>query len=86
MYSTSSLLSRPREMRSAPTSSGTEMETLVHYPEPVHWYPPYRSLGDGPVPLDGAERLCSKVVSLPIYPELRDWEVEHVATALRSFA
>ena len=62
------------------------VKTLVHYPEPVHWYPPYRSLGDGPVPLERAERLCSKVVSLPIYPELRDWEVEHVATALRSFA
>ena len=57
------------------------VKTLVHYPEPIHWYPPYRSLGDGPVPLERAERLCSKVVSLPIYPELRDWEVEHVATA-----
>jgi dTDP-4-amino-4,6-dideoxygalactose transaminase len=62
------------------------VKTLVHYPEPVHGYPPYRSLADGPVPLVNAERLCREVVSLPIYPELRDIEVERVASAVGSFA
>ena len=29
-----------------------------------------------------SEGLCSRVLSLPIYPELRDDEVEHVSAAL----
>jgi dTDP-3-amino-3,4,6-trideoxy-alpha-D-glucose transaminase len=60
--------------------------TLIHYPKPVHAHPPYRRLGDGPVPLKVSERLCSRILSLPIYPELRDDEVERVAKALQSFA
>ena len=60
--------------------------TLIHYPKPVHGHPPYRRLGNGPVPLEIAERLSSRILSLPIYPELRDDEVERVAAALRTFA
>lgn len=60
--------------------------TLVHYPTPVHRHPPYRRLAEGPVPLAVSERLCAHILSLPIYPELRDEEVERVAEALRSFA
>ena len=60
--------------------------TLVHYPRPIHGHPPYVSLGDGPVPLQISERLASEVVSLPIYPELTDGEVEHVAAAARDAA
>jgi dTDP-4-amino-4,6-dideoxygalactose transaminase len=55
------------------------VSTLVHYPEPVHGHPPYRPLGDGPVGLEVAERLARHIVSLPLHPELRDDEVEHVA-------
>jgi dTDP-4-amino-4,6-dideoxygalactose transaminase len=60
--------------------------TLVHYPTPVHLHPPYRRLGDGPVPLTVSEHLCAHILSLPMYPELRDDEVERVAEALRAFA
>jgi dTDP-4-amino-4,6-dideoxygalactose transaminase len=62
------------------------VRTLIHYPQPVHGYPPYRALGNGPVPLDNSERLCREVVSLPMYPELNDDEVERVAVAVRSFS
>jgi dTDP-4-amino-4,6-dideoxygalactose transaminase len=61
------------------------VQTLIHYPTPVHGHEPYRALGEGPVPLTNAERLCDQVVSLPIYPELRDDEVELVAAGIRSF-
>jgi len=60
--------------------------TLVHYPTPVHQHPPYLRLADGPVPLAVSERLCSHILSLPMYPELRDDEVERVAEALRVYA
>jgi dTDP-4-amino-4,6-dideoxygalactose transaminase len=60
--------------------------TLVHYPEPIHGHEPYRELGRGPVPLTVSEELSGQVVSLPIYPELTDDEVEHVAQAARAAA
>lgn len=62
------------------------IQTLVHYPIPIHRQPAYQRLADGPVPLEVAERLCERVVSLPIYPELTDAEVDHVAAALRAVA
>jgi dTDP-4-amino-4,6-dideoxygalactose transaminase len=61
------------------------IQTLVHYPTPIHRQPPYRRLADGPVPLSVSERLCERILSLPIYPELRDDEVERVTEALRTF-
>jgi dTDP-4-amino-4,6-dideoxygalactose transaminase len=60
--------------------------TLVHYPRPIHGHPPYEELGRGPVPLPNAELLSDQVVSLPIYPELSDAEVEHVAESARDAA
>jgi dTDP-4-amino-4,6-dideoxygalactose transaminase len=60
--------------------------TLIHYPTPVHAHPPYRRLAEGPVPLSVSERLCERILSLPIYPELREDEVERVAEALRTFS
>jgi dTDP-4-amino-4,6-dideoxygalactose transaminase len=60
--------------------------TLIHYPTPVHGHPPYSRLASGPVPLSVSERLCERILSLPIYPELRDDEVERVTDALRSYA
>jgi len=59
------------------------IETLIHYPTPIHGHPPYRRLADGPVPLAVSERLCERILSVPLYPELRDDEVERVAEALR---
>ncbi len=61
------------------------VETAVHYPRAIHQQPAYSSLGEGrsfPV----AERLASQVVSVPIYPELTDAEVEHVCAALAAAA
>jgi dTDP-4-amino-4,6-dideoxygalactose transaminase len=52
----------------------------------VHAHPPYRRPGEGPVTLEVSERLCSMILSLPIYPELRDDEVERIGNALQSFA
>jgi dTDP-4-amino-4,6-dideoxygalactose transaminase len=61
------------------------IRTLIHYPHPVHGHEPYRTLGVGSVPLSVSERLCERIVSIPLYPELTDAEVEAVAAALASF-
>lgn len=60
--------------------------TLIHYPLPIHRQPAYEQLGHGPVPLANSEALCDQVLSLPMYPELEDAEVEAVAAALRGLA
>ena len=62
------------------------VSTLVHYPLPIHHQPAYRELAAGPVPLTASEELAGQVVSLPLFPELTDDEVEHVAAAAREAA
>jgi dTDP-3-amino-3,4,6-trideoxy-alpha-D-glucose transaminase len=62
---------------------GRGVETLVHYPEPIHRQPAYTSLA-GTLPLVVSERLCERVVSLPLYPELADAEAEQVVAAVRA--
>jgi dTDP-4-amino-4,6-dideoxygalactose transaminase len=56
------------------------VETLVHYPLPVHGHPAYRRLAR-PGRLEVSELLAREVVSLPLYPELTDAEAEAVARA-----
>jgi dTDP-4-amino-4,6-dideoxygalactose transaminase len=59
------------------------VETLVHYPVPIHRQPAWTHLA-GSVPLTVSERLCDQVVSLPLYPELTDAEAEQVVAAVRA--
>ena len=56
------------------------VETLVHYPEPIHKQAAYAHLPRVEVPV--SERLCEQVVSLPLYPELTDAEAEQVVQAV----
>jgi dTDP-4-amino-4,6-dideoxygalactose transaminase len=56
--------------------------TLVHYPRPVHGNAPYSELGSVGIPLAVSEHLADRVVSLPLYPELTEAEVEHVVGVL----
>lgn len=60
--------------------------TLIHYPLPIHRQPAYTHLADGPVALSASDALAERIVSLPVYPQLTDGEVEHVCAALGSFS
>jgi dTDP-4-amino-4,6-dideoxygalactose transaminase len=55
------------------------VESLVHYPLPVHEHPAYARLARPG--LETSERLAREVVSLPLYPELTDAEAEAVMRA-----
>ena len=59
--------------------------TSVHYPRPVHRQAAYRHLEYAEGDLPCAEWACRQVLSLPLYPELTDDELEHVAAAVREF-
>jgi dTDP-4-amino-4,6-dideoxygalactose transaminase len=55
------------------------VHTGVHYPLPVHLQPAYADLGYGPGAFPVSERLAGEVLSLPMYPELPEPELERVA-------
>jgi dTDP-4-amino-4,6-dideoxygalactose transaminase len=61
------------------------IETRVHYPVPIHHHPAYASLGAGR-DLRVSERLCGRVLSLPLYPELTSTEQERVVEEITRLA
>ncbi|GIX44828.1 MAG: aminotransferase [Candidatus Sumerlaea sp.] len=61
------------------------VECLIHYPVPIHLQEAYRHLGYRLGDFPCAERLCAEVVSLPLYPELTDNEVEWVIDCVNRY-
>lgn len=61
------------------------VETKVNYPIPLHLQAPARATGhkEGDFPV--AEKQASRILSLPLYPELEDHQVGHVIEAVQSF-
>ena len=59
--------------------------TLIHYPIPVHMQPAYRGRLAGQENLPETERVAREVLSLPIYPELDESEVQKVIDIVRAF-
>ena len=56
--------------------------TAIHYPIPVHQQPFYMKNGQGQGPYPVAEKICSEILSLPMYPELTEEQVEVVASTI----
>ncbi len=58
--------------------------TGIHYPVPVHLQPAYRDRAPlGPAGCAETARAAHQVLSLPMYPELTDTQVERICAALR---
>ena len=61
--------------------------TGIHYPVPVHLQGAYRGrVPLGPAACGETERAAREVLSLPMYPELSDAQVERICAALRGLA
>ncbi|EDY37614.1 pleiotropic regulatory protein [Cyanobium sp. PCC 7001] len=58
------------------------VNTIIYYPIPIHRQPAYAELGYGPGSLPITERLCTEVLSLPIFPELAVVQQERVVEVL----
>ncbi len=56
----------------------------VHYPVPLHLQPAYRYLGyeEGSLPV--TEKVAKEILSLPIFPEMTEAQVDRVVTTLKS--
>lgn len=61
------------------------VQTLIHYPVPVHEQPPCIGLARDPAGLPEAERFASTCVSLPCHPQMSDDDIERVILAIASF-
>jgi dTDP-4-amino-4,6-dideoxygalactose transaminase len=57
--------------------------TLIHYPQAVHQQPAYVGRVGDSSQLLNSEQVAARVLSLPMYPELSDTQVIHVANAIR---
>jgi dTDP-4-amino-4,6-dideoxygalactose transaminase len=63
-----------------------EIETVVHYPRPVHLQPAYSSIGYPPGTFPHAERACQRVLSLPVFPGMSAAQIAFVADSVRELA
>ena len=61
------------------------IETGIHYPIPLHLQPVYENLGGTRGDFPVAEQAANEVLSLPMYPELTDAQVEQVVEGVRGF-
>ena len=57
----------------------------IHYPMPLHLQPAFRKFEDPRVALPIAEAVCKEIISLPIFPEMEDAEIQTVISALHEF-
>jgi dTDP-4-amino-4,6-dideoxygalactose transaminase len=61
------------------------IETLIHYPVPIHLQKAYKELGYRRRDLPVTERVAQGILSLPFYPELTGEEMREVQEQIRSF-
>jgi dTDP-4-amino-4,6-dideoxygalactose transaminase len=57
------------------------IETKIHYRNPLHELPAYQQFA-GPDMTSVATMLSRRVLSLPLYPELTDLEIEYIIDQL----
>jgi dTDP-4-amino-4,6-dideoxygalactose transaminase len=58
------------------------IETGIHYPTPIHRQPAYRDLGLGVGSFPRTEVAAARLLSLPMYPELRPTQITRVVETL----
>ena len=61
------------------------VETGVHYPIPLHLQPALADLGYAQGAFPHTETLAASSLSLPMYPELGDEQIERVAAVIRRY-
>lgn len=61
------------------------ISTGLHYPTPLHLQPAYKSLAYTKGDFTTAERTAERILSLPMFPELTEEQIKHVADKIKSF-
>jgi len=60
------------------------VETAIHYPVPAHLQEACAALGYEPGDFPATERAAARILSLPMYPELTEPQIDYVAEAIAS--
>ena len=68
-------------VREAMNAAG--VSTGIHYPVPLHMQPAYQHLAYSPEDLPQTRRAADEILSLPLYPEMSDQQVERVVAVLQ---
>jgi dTDP-4-amino-4,6-dideoxygalactose transaminase len=71
------------ELRKHLESKG--IQTMVYYPLSLHLQEVYKYLGHKPGDFPQSEQAQEQVLTLPMYPELRDEQIEEVVSEIKSF-
>ncbi|MCL6087792.1 MAG: DegT/DnrJ/EryC1/StrS family aminotransferase [Actinobacteria bacterium] len=61
------------------------ISTIIHYPIPIYLQPAYKFLGCKKEDLPVIEKILEEILSIPIYPELEDAEVDYVIAVIKKF-
>jgi UDP-2-acetamido-2-deoxy-ribo-hexuluronate aminotransferase len=61
------------------------MQCGIHYPAPIHQLEPFRQARTVPEGAPVSSRLARQILSLPMYPELGDEQIDRVANMVMSF-
>jgi dTDP-4-amino-4,6-dideoxygalactose transaminase len=62
------------------------VQTGIHYPLPLHLQSACAAFACPPGTLPVTERLAGRILSLPMFPELTEGEIERVCTCISAFA
>jgi dTDP-4-amino-4,6-dideoxygalactose transaminase len=55
-----------------------KIATQIHYPKPLHLQPAYATLGNKRGDFPVTEKAAAEILSLPMYPQLEDWQQREV--------
>ena len=56
--------------------------TAIHYPTPIHLQPAYAHLGQGAGACPVAERSVKEMISLPMFPDITEAQIDYVCAQL----
>jgi len=61
------------------------IETAIHYPTPLPLLPAYQEQGYSATAYPVAEKVSKEILSLPMYPELTEKQIETIAKTIKAF-
>jgi dTDP-4-amino-4,6-dideoxygalactose transaminase len=61
------------------------IQTIIHYPVPVHLQEAYKWLGYNYGELPVTEEVSGEIISIPVYPELEEGEIDHIIDTISGF-
>ena len=62
-----------------------DVTTLINYPTPIHLQKVYGHLGYAEGSFPKSEEAAKEIISLPMYPSLKEDEAMYVAKCIREF-